>query len=443
MQEQIETILEGQKQLFSWWTDASKKTMDAFLNNPNSKKEDFWTSWLQQQKTLLEQGLNMGNWEEAWKKAPEQWQNWANTQNKLTQQWTKFYAENAKKYGFKMPDWQPTPTQVGLNEADMKQWAEWLDKNVKWVQEAFMDRLPFNLIGGYWDFFKAIQDMEEFWNKFLQLITMGVYDQNTIKNYFSPQAYNDFLGKLLGFGQPFDVSSLIQNTNKAFEQYLNNLQSYTPDFNALGQNWQQMLERIMSSKSLPIYQSMLELAELINATTEPFYNLAGRGKEVQIARILKDIQVLYIQFLTKNSELQTEVVKGSQKALPETLEFFHKNYQDTQNLPDYKSFINKYINVLETYIINVFHSPAYSEVQNDVAVLNVKMKAKLEELVELSASHLPFLTNAHADEVAKETHTLRTKIRTLENKISGLELRLEEAIKVIDLTSSYEKKNLN
>ena len=73
----------------------------------------------------------------------------------------------------------------------------------------------------------------------------------------------------------------------------------------------------------------------------------------------------------------------------------------------------------------MLESKSYSVLQADVSKLGVTVKGKLDELIELSFNETPFLMKSDGDDLAKEAHTLRRKVRDMEKRLKDMEAKLE------------------
>jgi len=440
MKSQFDTLLEGQKQAMEFWSEASKKAMGQFneaMGVGPAKKEDFLGSWFKAQKELWEEAMKMPNLNETFKQSPEKLQEWAQMQTKLAQQWMEFYQENAKKMGAKMPNMNGYSTAPFTGEMP-KEWTQWMDKTNSWIKDNILAKLPFPQGFHYQNFNSLYESMAQYWEPLQRMMQHGIADWKGIETFFKPEAYQEMVGKFMGFKPVSDLSGMLEQSNHYFEQYAEWLQEYAEKPAEWKDQWMEMMKP-QGGAGNPVFQTVLSLNNTVREGLESLYNYAGQNREMEMAKLVKDIQFAYMAFILKTVDLQSKVYQAGQFALPDTIQAFYEKYQKGQELPDYEGFFNGYINVLERYMIEVLESKDYSALQSEVASAGVTVKSKLDKLVELALADFPFLMQSHADEVAQETGALRKKIRTLESRLAELEAKLEGNVSSVKAESPQEQ----
>lgn len=416
--QQFEAFAEGQKKMYEFWTDASKKMMDTL--SPEKKTEtpeDLLKEWYEAQKGLFEEAMKVGDPKEAFAKAPEQFKKWVDLQTTFSEKWMKHLNTNTPNLGFDVPkNWN----------GDFNTFNSWMNDSTKWIRDNMMDKLPTNMKPHLESFTKAYDDLSKYWNSFVKMMEFGIYSKEAVDKYFSPDAYKNLVNQFMGYSNTLNMSELIDQTNdmfeKSFAQFQNNMM--TPE--SFMNNWTEQTNKMASGDTSPYFKFMADLNEQVKDNLAPYYNVLGPGKEVDAAKIIRDIQFTYIAFIVKSSEMQTMVYKAGQNALPETLKAFYDEYQESNELPQYDAFFNRYVNVLEKHITVVLESDDYSKLQNEVAKAGLGVKSKMDEFVELSFVDLPFVMRSEANDIAQEASSMRKKVRALERKLAKMEKALAE-----------------
>lgn len=419
--QQFEAFAEGQKKMYEFWTDASKKMMDSFSNETKTP-EDLLKEWYEAQKGLFEEAMKIGDPKEAFEKAPEQFKKWVDLQTSFSEKWMKHLGTNTPNLGtlnngFEMPkNWN----------GDFKTFNSWMNDSTKWIRDNMMDKLPTNMKPHLESFTKAYDELSKYWSSFVKMMEFGVYHKDAVDKYFSPDAYKNLVNQFMGYSNTLNMSELIDQTNemfeKAFEQFQNNM--VTPK--SFMNNWTEQTGKMAGGDTSPYFKFMADLNEQVHENLAPYYNVLGPGKEIDAAKIIRDIQFTYIAFIVKSSEMQTMVYQAGQNALPEILKAFYDEYQESKELPQYDAFFNRYVNVLEKHITVVLESDDYSKLQNEVAKAGLGVKSKMDEFVELSFVDLPFVMRSEANDIAQEASSMRKKVRLLERKLAKVEKLLAE-----------------
>ena len=91
---------------------------------------------------------------------------------------------------------------------------------------------------------------------------------------------------------------------------------------------------------------------------------------------------------------------------------------------DVKDYYNMYIKILEGHYMTLLQSPEYIRVMSDTINALVKYKQAKEEVLYDMLSSLPIPTNKDMDELYKEFHVLKKRVREHAKRMD----RLEEAI---------------
>lgn len=421
--ELFNTIFEGQRKMMDWWTDTSKKMMDT----PIKGKEDsplspeYMKDWYQRQQALIEESGKVKGPKEALEKMPEQYKKWLDLQLEFQDKWMKAYQEGWSKVGYKVPDLNGySPDKMLQNSWSL--WQERIKESNNWIQKNVLERLPSMMQPHYRNFTGMYDDLFNSWEPFQRMIQYGIYDPKGIESFFTPKQYQDIINKLMGFQAPENLKEGVKQMNEFFEQYMDLVENVVPSSQNWGKQWLDYLQQFNEMGHNPYIQTALDVNQRIKENIEPFINIMGYEKPGNFTKILKDIQYAYNAYLLRNAELQNMVYKAGRNALPETIKAFYEDFQESKEMPDFENFFNRLINKLDQYLTEVLESKEYSVLQAKVSQLGVTVKGKLDELVELSFDQTPFLMKSHGDDLAKEIHSLRRRVR-------GLEKELEKATK--------------
>lgn len=436
MSNPFDSILDSQKKAFDYWTDFSKKAATSFAQN-GRKAADTPAELLQEyyefQKSFFEEMSQVGDPKEILAKSPERFKNWVDVQTEFAERWLKLYKDNAEGYGAKMPQWDMLSNPMkafdggfnggfngsfnnGLNDLN-----GFIKKSSDWLRDNVIEKMPPQMQTYYKDFSASYSDLHKYWDSFTKLMQYDITQKDIVEKYFSPDAYKTFVDKFMGFKSFGNTNELLDNANSYFEQMIANVSKFAPNATNANEAWKKTAEQLASNNFSPLFKNAMDMSSQLQHELTPIFNIMGEGKEVKIARLLKDIQFAYVAYVVKSSDMQTKVYQAGSVALPSILKTFAEKYTKTQDLPEYKAFYSAYINELEKHILTVLESSDYSILQNEVAKAGIAVKSKHDELIELMFSDLPFMMKSQSDEIALETSTLRKKLRALEERLAALE----------------------
>lgn len=441
MKTQFEAIMEGQKKAMSFWADMAEQMNQAFAGNVETEvtSDDLMKEWLEKQQSFFKEVTNTTDPAEAFRQAPEQMRKWMEWQSAFAQKWLKFYQQNADKMGLKIPSMDGLPqAPQDFARQTFEQWRTWLEGGTQFMPKQILDKLPHTMKPHFNNFMESYQHIYQYWEPIQSMIKNGLYDQHVVEKYFSADAYHKLVNQVMGYKAVGNVSEAIENVNSWFEKAMTNYKAEWNDLNNVTDNWKKGLQDQMEKGSLPVFEMATDLTKRMSDHLIPFENVMAQGRETEIVKLMREIQFGYVSFLMKSAELQSKVYESGQFALPDTIRKYYQQFQESNEMPDFQTFFNDYVNQLEGSILEVLHDDPYSQLQSEVSVAGAQLKSMQEKLLELWFEDIPFLTRSDGDDIAKETNALRRKVRTLEQRLATLEARLAD--KAAPAAKSPKKK---
>jgi hypothetical protein len=257
------------------------------------------------------------------------------------------------------------------------------------------------------------------------MIKNGIYDQKVVEKYFSTDVYHNLVNQIMGYKAVGNLSEVIGNVNAWFEKTRKSYQEEWKSWTDVNENWRAGIKDHIDQGNAPYFEMAIDLTQRMRDHLIPFENVMAQGRETEIVKLLRDLQFKYVSFLLRSSELQTKVYESGAFTLPDLIRDYAKQFQNTNELPDYQTFFNSYVNQLEESILEVLHSDDYSKMQSEVSVSATGIKSISEKLLERWFADVPFLNRSDGDDFAKETNALRKKVRGLEQRLAMLEQQLE------------------
>ena len=450
MNNQFDNIIEGQKKIMDFWSNVSEQMTKSFKPSasPTEASQELMQDWYNKQQAFFQEALKTDP-QHAMEKAPEHMQKYMQMQTEFTQKWADFFRENAGKMGMQMPGMNMSgfsnPTQYFTD--GMGHWKKWMEDGSSWMNAQVMDKMPFNMRPHYTNYLETYNFLSRYWEPMQRLIRNDLYDTSMVEKYFSADAYQKLINQMMGFRPVGNTSEIVENVNKWFEKYMAFAKNSGGDWSSVSDTWKEKMEQFMSGNSVPFFEMASELSNRLKDQLAPFNNIAAQGRETEIAKLMQDIQFQYIAFILKSAEMQSKVYEAGQFALPDTLREYAEQFKKEQEMPDFQAFFQHYVNKLEEALLEVLHSDEYSRLQSEVSALGTQMNLQSKRVTELMYADLPFLTHSEGDDIAKETSSLRKKVRSLEQRLAELEKGLlmggkpaVEKPAAAETTSSSKKK---
>lgn len=434
-----DSVLDNQKKVMDFWGNMAQQM------TPNTKKAeapaDMFTQWMEQQKSVWEQWMKGMKPEDAMTAMPEQLRQWAEMQQKFTEQFVEMYRENAGKMGLGMPQMDMSAFMPNrMMEENVKNWKNWTQSSEKWMRDAVMAKMPFNMQPHYSNFIEFFDDVQRYWEPFSRMIQNGIFDKAMVEKYFDQNAYLKVVNQLMGFKPVGNVTELIDSVNHYFEKMMGQMGDEASKWNTVSDTWRSKMSEVFSGSHTPLLQFGNDINNRLRDQLTPFFNIAAQGRETEIAKLMRDVQFSYISFILKTSELQSKVYDAGQYVLPDLLRAYYEDYQKTKEMPDFQAFLHKYINELENSILTVLNADEYSKLQSEIAALGASIKLKSDKVTELVLADMPFLTRSEGDDFAQEAAALRKKVRSLEQRLAALEQHLGAEAEVVAAESNGAAK---
>lgn len=414
MNKQVEALFESQKQAFEYWSKMAEQFAQQATPNKAGETHPF-ADWFAKQQEFFQQAYGQPN---PFQAQPDQLRQWMELQRQYADNWLNFM-RSAGAPG--LPAWMPGSDPASYVEESMKQWKDWLQQGQGWANAQLLEHMPYTMQPHFKNFLSSTELMRKYWEPITRMIENGLMDHDIVSKYFSRDAYHEFVDKVMGFKAIGNVSEVVDNINTWFERYLSWFNQEDRQWADLAEQWKNKVQASWTQGHAPLFQMASDLNNSMRDQLLPFYNVMAQGRQTEIAKLTRDLQFAYVGFILKSAELQTKAYDAGQYALPDTIRAFHEDYRKTGELPDFNAFLDHYINRLEDTLLEVLHSDAYSQVQSEVASTAAHLKALNEQIMERAFEDMPFLTRTDGDDIAKETHALRTKVRQLEERLAALE----------------------
>lgn len=403
MQQPFEAFMEAQQKMMEFWSEQMQKTTESALPEGYEPFRE-WMKMQQEFMSKMTAGAGAANWMD---EAPKQMTKWMELQEEMTKMWMDTVRKTAQEMGTALPVLEP------YREAG-KLWGNWMEQNQQWM-EGKDPVLSFPFVKQYAEVYNQLF---RYWEPFTHMIRDGVYEQEVLDKYFSQDGYRQLIGKLLSFGPTDRWSDMLEKGNKVLEHFIEYSNEVAPTLENTMALWDRSLQKYAPKGMSPMFDVLNDLNRYIREILDPFYTIAGPRKEMRMLQLMREVQFNYLSFHVKAAELQGIILEASNLALPDALEAANEMYRKEKELPEFRTFFQVFLDKLENRITEALRSEKYADLQNEVAKTGVTVKSKLDNMVEWSLRGLPIVTKSEEDDIARELHALREKVRHLEEEMA-------------------------
>ncbi|NND06563.1 MAG: hypothetical protein HKN87_09300 [Saprospiraceae bacterium] len=419
MKTPFESLLEGQRKIMDFWTEAGKSVnekMSESVEKPPMANE-FLQSWFDNSKKMWEESTKIGNFDGSGSIQAKMLKDWAKLQQQFAEFWMKQTGDPWSKLNRGMNGFG---ANLDAQANPMNYLQDWVQKSQEWTEKALLKNMPSSQHQYLRNFNEVYEQMKGYWKPIQEMIRTNTHDRQQLNELFGENSYLPMIAKFMGFQQVADPEMLRSQMQESYQKFNEWLEE-----NPMGMvDWTEQIKKFndlaVKAEGSP-YSYMYELNRMMSDGLDSYLSMSGQGKDVEMLKLMKEIQFAYFAFVTKFTEMQQQVYQSSYKALPESLKHFSEKYQEDKTLPEYQDFFKHFVNSLEKHVTQTFASKDYSTLQSTVAKNASNVKQLMGKLIELAAIDLPFLTNSFADDVAMENQTLRKKIRDLEQRLEKIE----------------------
>lgn len=391
-----------------------------------SKASDFWKAWQdawRQGGTTTANPDPMAAWwqqqEQFWKGAMEQTSRMFGNQPELSRQWQDMqsaflrqWADLARQAG------ERNPFATSADPSTL--WKGFAEQSEKWFAETFRDKLPEPLRPHFETYLGMQRMFQSQWETMQGMIRNGMVDPRQVWQWVDPTRYAESVGRVMGFKPMGDLDEMVRQANRFFEQMREALMKMVPSMEAQMMGMGEAFRNWSGRQSNEMFPFLHGMQDLMRHSMEPYFQAAGQDTQAEVMRLSKDLHFAYVAYLNHTWHLQRMVLDAGAHVLPEMMQQARRKFAESGEMPEFDPFFKEYMDRLEAAIVEVMHTPEYTEVQNAVMKSGTGAKRLYDDIQEIVLKDWPFLTKREADDLAKETTQLRRKVHQLQHRLDEL-----------------------
>ena len=453
-------VMDSTKEMLDFWATTQNKIVENWVGSTRQLQEaakegkvmeqatDMYKNWYDNQKSIISEAMQKGK-EISAETMPAQVTQLMEQQTTLTKKWIDTMSEmadrqmqmakmtnqngqnamNIQENAIKMQEmmtssyktWLDSTTQM-MNESKKMMTENSVFKAMQPMQEAFE-----NMTKGAKTYFDAY----EMWKPFMQMTENKNFDVN---QYFKmmnmdklqEMAKNMFAQNPSQFGFA-NFSQMSEQMNKTVEQYRNMMMQ-----NPMFAPYKEMIEKFSSmmptdmTKMMNLENFSMENLNVMNPTFgkeiyermqkmyAPFYKLMPPSKEKETIKLFSQMQAILLDYQMKTADMNALIGKTVKETAEEFMTKMFEAAKDG-NISTYNEFYMNWLNNLEENMIDIFKGDEFSKLQGEVLALQLDLKTNFNKGMEQMLSPYPVVLNSEIDELAKQVHALKARVRELEN----------------------------
>ncbi len=436
-----------QQKIVANWVESTRKFQDAVRQEGDVLKKgaEVFQEWFENQKQIIaELTAQVGT--EAKGQLPEFLSNLGKQQQEMTAKWMEMVTGAVKeKVGSAehiaaetKRAYENLSGNFGENVTRMMPWLNGTIDNFK----AFMPgNLNKDTLVNMMANTKAYMSMMEMWQPFYKMVTENRLNAEEFTNVYNLQKYQDVVNSMFNFVNP-DLSKTY------FEQIQNYLATYSNVFkNTTSYPVKDMFEFFtkMNPTSFDfssVGQFQQQATEQLKKIYEPYSKIIAPNKSKEVLDIMAKVQENLVQYQVKVAEMQHLVNTIAQQAMQQTATELFALAKEGKSVESYNKFYTHWLGVLETKMLELFNSEGFAKLQGELLTLSLDIKSALEKNLELALSPLPVVPRSEVDDLVKQIHELKAKVKALEKAVVNVHVNTTETEEesLVDVETKEERK---
>jgi hypothetical protein len=282
-----------------------------------------------------------------------------------------------------------------------------------------------NMTSAYKSYFNAY----ELWQPFVKMMSDKNYDW---RSYFKAVDFEKFQKQsqeMFAMISPAKFHQMSEQVSKFIEDYRKALLDspmVAPYRDILAKYTElfPMMSGLQNSMKFGAMQE--EMMGKLQKMYAPFYKIIPPSREKEMAQIVVDMQSDLMKYQTKVAEMNYMIGNSVRQASEKLMrDLFERAKEGEMVVKSYNEFFLTWLNVLEEQMIELFKSDEFSKIQGEVLSLQLDLKTAVNKGVEYLLSPYPVVMHSQIDDLTKQVHALKSKIRALEKQLSDQNAQAE------------------
>jgi hypothetical protein len=433
-----------QEKIVANWVESTRKFQEAIRQGDVlSKGAELYREWFENQKQIISE-LTAQVGEQAKDQMPEFLSNLAKQQQEMTAKWMEMVNGAVKeKVGSVEHVWSETKRaydnlsgNFGDNVTRLMPWLNGTIDNFK----AFM---PGNLnketLVNMMTNTKAYLSMMEMWQPFYKMVTENRLNPEEFTAVYNLQKYQEIVNTMFNIVNP-DLSRTY------FEQVQNYMATYSNAFkNATNYPVKDMFEFMtkMNPTSFDfssVGQFQQQATEQLKKIYEPYSKIIAPNKTKEVMEVMAKVQENLVQYQVKVAEMQHLVNTIAQQAMQQTATELFALAKEGKSVESYNKFYTHWLGVLEAKMLELFSSEGFAKLQGELLALSLDIKSALEKNLELALAPLPVVPRSEVDDLNKQIHDLKAKVKALEKAVVNINVSSKDEDPTVEVETKEEKE---
>lgn len=390
-------MMEKQAAMFSGFntTGTNPFGVNPFMNN-NSKPEEFFKNWHNQQMNGMKQMTDFNQ----------------SIYNSMLN-----YGKNANDYNSSFSTMNNAWTNIYNSwTGTMNTSYDAFSKNIKNPFNADMFKNMFE--GG-----QMYMKVQEMFQPMMSAIKNSDFSMETWKNVYAADNYKKITEQVFGsFFNNASLKDVFENSTKQMQDFFVNQNGLGKEYYAQMQNMTAQFPEMFSGNSENMKDLYSKMNNVFGKTFEPLLKLTNPGKEKENVEFTIALLDKVTEYSIKQSELQAYLYKTMQTSMEALAKETQDKYKDAQagsfTMPTANELYAEWVKTNEKMFAELFATEEFSKVKAEALNLSMDVKKHFEKQFENVFEQYPITFKSEMEEVYKTMHDLKKTVKELQTKLA-------------------------
>lgn len=430
----IDNMIDAQSNAMNTWMDSAKKFQSAFASGNPMDSQSVYKEMMDKQAAMFS-GMG-GNGSNPFTANPfmndnskpeEFFKNWYNQQMGGMKQMTDFNQSiynSMVNYGKTANDYNNSFST--MNNAWTNIYNSWMG-TMNTSYDTFSSNInnPFNkdMFKNMFEGGQMYMKVQEMFQPMMSALKNSDFSMDTWKNIYAADNCKKMTEQV--FGSFFNTASLkdvFENSTKQLQDFFVKNNGLGKEYYAQMQNMSTQFPEMFSGNSEQMKDLYSKMNNVFGKTFEPLLKLANPGKEKENVESTIALLDKVTEYSIKQSELQSQLYKTMQASMETLAKETQEKYKNAKDgnftVPTSTELYNEWVKTNEKMYSELFATDEFSKVKAEALNLSMDVKKHFEKQFENVFEQYPVVFKSEMDEIYKTMHDLKKTIKDLQTKLA-------------------------
>jgi polyhydroxyalkanoate synthesis regulator phasin len=390
-------MMEKQAAMFSGFntTGTSPFGANPFMND-NSKPEEFFKNWYNQQMTGMKQMTDFNQ----------------SLYNSVVN-----YGKNANDYNSSFSTMNNAWTNI------YNSWTGTMNTSYDTFSKGIKNPFNADMFKNMYEGGQMYMKVQEMFQPMMSAIKNSDFSMDTWKNVYAADNYKKMTEQVFGsFFNNASLKDVFENSTKQMKDFFVNQNGLGKEYYAQMQNMTTQFPDLFSGNSENMKDLYSKMNNVFGKTFEPLLKLANPGKEKENVEATIALLDKVTEYSIKQSELQSYLYKTMQTSMEALAKETQDKYKDAQagsfTMPTANELYTEWVKTNEKMFAELFATDEFSKVKAEALNLSMDVKKHFEKQFENVFEQYPITFKSEMEEVYKTMHDLKKTVKELQTKLA-------------------------